>query len=319
MKDSAKFTPDFAVQWCDSSQAFESQIFLEDPALTNDALLQEKMRAPLILLESATTCVAVSDLCWNEPTSVSLVPDRPAFCMSVSTTPQMAIQYGYDDEVNIPASTGNTLFLVPGRKITGRGGVGSLRSVMVSVETGYAERFLGNLEALTEAQLIRGLNIQNALITSLLFRLLKEAMHPGSMSDAVVETCTNSLLVECAHWLNEDQSVEETRGRLTPRHLTIIEEYLNAVQGRLPSVAELAKACGFSERHFLNLFREEKKCTVAQYIKSFQVSRAKTYLLETDLPLKEIAYRLGFSSPANFSSAFRAATGKTPGQLRKGE
>jgi AraC family transcriptional regulator len=32
--------------------------------------------------------------------------------------------------------------------------------------------------------------------------------------------------------------------------------------------------------------------------------------------LKEIAYRLGFSTPANFSDAFRAATGETPGRFR---
>lgn len=319
MKTSAKTTPDFAVQWSDASLEFESQIFLEDPEQTNDALLQEKLREPLILLETATTCVAVTELCWLEPTTVSLVPDRPAFCMAVSASPHLAVQYGYDDDESIPAATGNVMFLVPGKKITGRGAMGAFRSIMCSFDTAYAESILGSLSNLSQAQLIRALNIQNSLISSLLFRLLKETMHPGSMSEAVVETCSNALLVEYAHWQQEAQTVEDTRGKLTTRHLAIIEEYLNKVNGKLPSVAELAKACGFSERHFLNLFREEKKCTVAQYIKSFQVTKAKTYLLETNLPLKEIAYRLGFSSPANFTSAFRSATGKTPGQLRKGQ
>jgi AraC family transcriptional regulator len=71
-----------------------------------------------------------------------------------------------------------------------------------------------------------------------------------------------------------------------------------------------------SERYFSKLFREQTGCSVAQYIKSVQLNKAKAYLLETDLPLKEIAHRLGFSTPANFSSAFRAATGSTPGQFR---
>lgn len=319
MNGMTKTRPDFSVQWCDSSLEFESQIYIEDPAQNTDALLQEKMREPLILLETATTCVAVTELCWTEPTTISLVPDRPAFCMGISVSPLTTVLYGYDEDVSIPAATGNTMFIVPGRKITGRGSVGSFRTIMCSFETAHAERIVGNLNALSRDQLARALNIQNSLITSLLFRLLKEAMHPGSMSEAVVETCGNALLVECAHWLHGDQVVEDSRGKLTARHLSIVEEYLNSVHGKMPSVAELAKACGFSERHFLKLFRDEKKCSVSEYIKSFQISRAKTYLLDSDLPLKEIAYRLGFSSPANFSSAFRAATGKTPGQLRKGQ
>jgi AraC family transcriptional regulator len=47
-----------------------------------------------------------------------------------------------------------------------------------------------------------------------------------------------------------------------------------------------------------------------------QISKARDYLLHTDLPLKEIAYRLGFRQPSNFSDAFRAATGETPGRFR---
>ena len=84
-----------------------------------------------------------------------------------------------------------------------------------------------------------------------------------------------------------------------------------------PTVEELAAACGLGVRTFQNLFRESKKCSVAEYIRSAQIATAKTYLLDTDLPIKEIAYRLRFSSPANFTTAIRTATGKTPRQIRK--
>lgn len=318
MNDISKAIPDFSVQWCDSTLEFESQIFIDAPCQNDHALLQEKLRQPLILLETATTCVAVSEVCWTEPTTVSVVPDRPAFCMGIAVSPLAAAQYGYEGAVNRPAAIGNAVFMAPGKKFTGQGGSGTFRTIVCSFETAYAEAIVGSFDALSPAQLERALDIQNSLMTSLLFRLLKEAMRPGSMSEAVVEACGKALLVEFTHWLNEDQAGSDVRGKLTPRHLAIIEEYLNGVHGKLPSVAELARACGFSERHFLKLFREQKQCSVAQYIKSFQVNRAQTYLLDTDLPLKEIAYRLGFSSPANFTAAFRAATGKTPGQVRKG-
>jgi AraC-like DNA-binding protein len=51
-------------------------------------------------------------------------------------------------------------------------------------------------------------------------------------------------------------------------------------------------------------------------LKSAQISKARDFLLQTELPLKEIAYQLGFRRPSNFSDAFRAATGETPGRFR---
>jgi|TARA_Y100001933_G_scaffold259904_1_gene310868 AraC family transcriptional regulator len=317
MNNKSKQHPDFSVQWHDSSNEFVSQIFIDNPDLNTDALLREQLHEPLILLETTTTCVAVTEMCWNEPTSISLVPDRPAFSMMASSSPLFSVQYGYEEEQDTTAAIGNTLFLVPGKKITGHGSAGSFRSIMVSFDTAYAETIFGELNRLSSDQLNRSLCVQNSLITSLLFRLMKEAMHPGAMSNAVVDACGKAMLVECAHWLSSTQPASDVRGKLTAKHLAIIEEYLNSTHGKLPSVADMAKACRFSERHFLKLFREEKKCTAAQYIKAFQVERAKTYLLDTDLPLKEIAYRLGFRSYNSFSSAFRAATGQSPNALRK--
>jgi AraC-like DNA-binding protein len=40
-------------------------------------------------------------------------------------------------------------------------------------------------------------------------------------------------------------------------------------------------------------------------------------LIETDLSLKEIAFRLGFSSTANFSTAFRNACDQPPAAYRR--
>jgi AraC-like DNA-binding protein len=40
--------------------------------------------------------------------------------------------------------------------------------------------------------------------------------------------------------------------------------------------------------------------------------RAITLVADTDLSFKEIAYRLGFRSQGNFSTAFRDAVGETP-------
>ena len=71
-----------------------------------------------------------------------------------------------------------------------------------------------------------------------------------------------------------------------------------------------------SQRYFAKLFRAQTNQSIGQYLKSAQILKAQTYLLQTELPLKEIAHRLGFSSPSHFSDAFRSATGETPGHFR---
>jgi AraC family transcriptional regulator len=75
--------------------------------------------------------------------------------------------------------------------------------------------------------------------------------------------------------------------------------------------------CGFSERYFAKLFREQNKQSIGQYVRTAQIAKAQSYLTETELPLKEIAARLGFSAASNFSVAFRTVTGVTPGYFRR--
>jgi len=304
-------------RWHDPSREFQSQIYCDVPAHNNIAFWNEEMREPLIVLQAATTCVAVTELTRTEPSTITLKMDRPAFCMMVSASPGTSVRCGYEAGPTHSCVPGHILFLVPGQTIVGHSGTGSVRSIMCSFGTDYAEAVLGPLDDLSQEQLLFALNFKNSLITSILLRLTKEAMHPSPISEAIVDSFGHAILIECASWLLTENSTTDLRGKLNLRHFAIIEEYLNGLTGKSPSVADLAKACGFSERYFLKLFREQTNCSVAQYIKSFQMSKAKTYLLDTDLPLKEIAYRLGYSSPAYFSSAFRAATGSTPGQMRK--
>lgn len=317
MNSFRKAIPDFSVGLRDSSSECVSQIYCEDPQRDTAAFLNEKTHSPFFILQTDNACVVVSELTWTEATTLTVIPDRPAFCMGVNASPSLSMQYGYEDAASETFKAGHLIFLVPGRKITSHYGTGSLRTVICSFETSYAEYILGPTHNLSREQLRSALNVNNPLITAILFRLMKEAMFPGPISETVVESLGVSMLVECAHWLQAEQSSAESRGKLTARHFAIVEKHLTESAGKTPCVADIAKECGFSERYFLKLFREQTNCSVAQYIKSVQMSKAKSYLLETDLPPKEIAYRLGFSSAANFVTAFRVTTGFTPGQFRK--
>jgi AraC family transcriptional regulator len=53
------------------------------------------------------------------------------------------------------------------------------------------------------------------------------------------------------------------------------------------------------------------------YLADWRMERARFLLLQTDLPLKEVAFRLGFANAANFSTAFSKEMQLPPGQFRR--
>lgn len=57
-------------------------------------------------------------------------------------------------------------------------------------------------------------------------------------------------------------------------------------------------------------------CGLAEYIRSRRIARAKDLLLQSDLPITEIAYQTGFSDYNHFSRVFRATTGRSARQYR---
>ena len=273
------------------------------------------MLKPIAALQTPTTRVEVSEACWARPVEVVSKLDRPTMCLLVSSPGYLAEGAFLDAQSQRISKVGQVIFTPPDREVLGRGTPGTMRVVACSFERSYCENIVGPLGALSSSQLRNCLNVQSPLLPALLRRLMTEALHPGFVSDAVLESVGQAMLVEWSHVVLSEEA-EQARGRLMPRHLEIIDDYLEALTGRAPSVAAIARACGFSERYFSKLFREHTGQSIGQYLKAAQISKAQSYLLQTDLPLKEIAHRLGFRRPSNFSDAFRASTGETPGRFR---
>jgi AraC family transcriptional regulator len=255
------------------------------------------------------------DGAWSEPTEIVSTFDAPTMCLLIFGAGFSAEGAFLDGAERELSKVGRVIFTPADTEVLGRGSRGKMRTVSCSFDRNYCERLLGPLRSLTKAQLRSCLNVQSTVLPAMFIRLMTEALHPGFVSRAVVESLGQAMLVEWSHAILSQESKQE-RGRLLPRHLHIIDEYLADFTGEPPTVSAIAQACGFSERYFAKLFRDCTNQSIGSYIKSAQVAKAQHYLLQTDLPLKEIAYRLGFKRPSNFSDAFRAATGETPGRFR---
>lgn len=310
--------PDFEMKWCSNTDCFEEKVHCTPSkgALVN--LKPSKLRDEVATLKTDCTYVEVSEVCFLSPVSFAFMPNRPGFSLFNSATPAMKISYGYSKEPQLQARLENVVFMLPGKEISGNCSAGTFRAVTCSFDPAYAEAVLGPLRDITPDQLERAQDIKSPFITCTLMRLMNEAIFPGPASTIILDALGQALLAECRHWMLARESKEIIKGQLTARHFEIIEGYVSSLVGKSPSVLELANICGFSERYLARLFRQRFGCSISSYLKSTQINRAKFYLSETNLPLKEIAHRLGFRSQPSFATAFRAAAGVTPGQFRQG-
>lgn len=167
----------------------------------------------------------------------------------------------------------------------------------------------------TDSRLQAILDIANPGIRSVLFRLGEEIRNPGFASDAMVEMMAGQIVIELARYCI---GIEETKttGGLAPWKLRLIDERLAERTAAPPTLAELATLCGLSIRHLTRSFRISRCRSIGSYIAECRINEARR-LLTSDNCVKSIAYAMGFTSPSNFSTAFRRATGETPRQYRQ--
>ena len=80
---------------------------------------------------------------------------------------------------------------------------------------------------------------------------------------------------------------------------------------------QLAKTVNLSKDHFIRLFKKEMGCTPQQYINQKKVEQAQLMLLTDDMPVKALAYQLGYDDPSYFCRLFKQRVGCTPVQYRQ--
>jgi transcriptional regulator GlxA family with amidase domain len=83
------------------------------------------------------------------------------------------------------------------------------------------------------------------------------------------------------------------------------------------SVERLAQVAAMSERNFARVFAKEARVTPAEFVERARVDAARVHLESSTQPLKTIAHRCGFASPARLRAAFVKHLGVTARQYRE--
>ena len=93
-------------------------------------------------------------------------------------------------------------------------------------------------------------------------------------------------------------------------------DYIDLHPDRELKLGLIANQVGYSEYYLSRKFKKEMGISISSYIKQVRVERSKLMLIDTAMPVAQIADLLHFASSSHFSKAFRDLTGQTPQQYR---
>jgi AraC family transcriptional activator of pyochelin receptor len=96
-----------------------------------------------------------------------------------------------------------------------------------------------------------------------------------------------------------------------------VRSWLVANVGNPGSLRTIAQQFAINEYRLKRDFKQVYGTTVFEYLGTIRMEMAKKMLLETSMPISEIAYLAGYSSGAHFADAFRRHFNYSPIYLRK--
>lgn len=137
---------------------------------------------------------------------------------------------------------------------------------------------------------------------------LQRAVSAEILALSLADAALRSLLVPSAETLSARECSEAAQLR------AIVEAHLN----KPLSLAALARHAGLSARHADAVFRRAYGTSVTSYVRGRRLDKAREGIERSSMPITQISFLAGYSSPTNFATAFRRRFGVTPTQLRRG-
>ena len=217
------------------------------------------------------------------------------------------------------ASFGNLVFLPANVPIKVSGGGMSTRSARIEFD---ASRFplVGQMVDILHPRRISALvDMRSAAVARLLQTLAREAEAPGLGSEVLLEGFGALIATEVARHLDRACGMTIDRAGLSIGIDTgLADQFIEAHLDRPISLKDIAGLYSLSERHVSRVFRMTAGVSVHAYVDAVRMKHAQRLLSSTPLPIKQIAFQLGYSGQASFSMAFRRTTGLTPFAFRRG-
>ncbi len=108
-------------------------------------------------------------------------------------------------------------------------------------------------------------------------------------------------------------------GSATPVPASLLRavRYANDHLSEPLTVEQLSRSAFCSRIHLTRLFKRHFGMATSEWIRSCRMSYAGHLLATTDIPVKTVAARVGYTDPLHFSAAFHKVMAQTPSDFRR--
>jgi AraC-like DNA-binding protein len=149
--------------------------------------------------------------------------------------------------------------------------------------------------------------------------LLRELIHPGTPN---TNELAAALIVRLLIGLRRAYSeAEGSRAPLNTRRqqelARRVEEFMRRNLHRGLQRDDIADAVHYSAAHLADLFRNMTGTTLIARLTELRMERAKSLLIESDLPITRISLEVGYNSFSHFTQLFKRQVGVSPSDYRR--
>jgi AraC-like DNA-binding protein len=145
--------------------------------------------------------------------------------------------------------------------------------------------------------------------------LSAECEKPDRFSSLYIDTLTLAACIDFLRLGREDP--ERAAGRLPPRQLRRVTEYVIEHLSEAVRLRELSAIAGLSQSQFGRAFKASTGLSPHQWQLNARITKAQELLLSGALPLAEVALVTGFAEQSHFNRVFKSVTGTSPALWRR--
>lgn len=149
------------------------------------------------------------------------------------------------------------------------------------------------------------------------FRQLLHISNSLYYTDLSMDYLLTLIMIELTQ-LNIDNISENMKSfeNVTHRRFNNILEWIRLNIHERIYIHELARQFDFNVDYLTRLFKKYLGVSTMSYINGMKVAKAKELLVQSEIPVKEIAFAMGFDDEKYFMKLFKELEGITPSQYR---
>lgn len=202
-------------------------------------------------------------------------------------------------------------FAPPGAEVWGYSeGIRRVRDIRLDFDLARVAEAVGEKLTMPEPRVFR-----NERLRYLARCLAAECEKPDRFSHLYVDSLT---LAACIDFLRlERERPECGAGRLAPRQLRRVTDYLIEHLSEAVRLRELSLVAGLSPSQFGRAFKASTGLPPHQWQLNARIAKAQELLLADSLPVSEIALVTGFAEQSHFTRVFKKRTGTSPAAWRR--